>query len=42
MNPSMINPNLNPKAEVVPQLPAFLTAMGQRLPAYPEIGRAHV
>lgn len=35
MNPSMINSQHQPKAEVVPQLPAFLTAMGQRLPAYP-------
>ncbi|MFC0170482.1 SCP2 domain-containing protein [Pseudoduganella danionis] len=36
MNPSMINSNINQKgSDAAPQLPAFLTALGQRLPAYP-------
>jgi hypothetical protein len=36
MNPSMINSTINQKgSDAAPQLPAFLTALGQRLPAYP-------
>jgi len=36
MNPSMMTPNYNQKAnEAAPQLPAFLTALGLCLPAYP-------
>ncbi|WP_229633580.1 ubiquinone anaerobic biosynthesis accessory factor UbiT [Duganella qianjiadongensis] len=36
MNPSMMTPNYNQKAnDTAPQLPAFLTALGQCLPAYP-------